>query len=102
MDKQQPQNKVFVFSKINQKESLQTQFNLGYTLKEALVKGDSYIMILELRNNSVYEEQKQIIDLQRIDLKTDGYEDKVKELLKKGYEVKLNNVSTAILVKYAK
>jgi hypothetical protein len=106
MEKQnEPQQKVFVLSIINQKEKLQQELNKGYTVRYALLKGSSYIFILEKPEIIIrppIQQPKEIESFRVLNPKNEDCQKEVISLQKKGFKIDSVTPTTAILFKYAK
>ena len=92
--------KIFVFTLLNQKDKLQTEFNKGYFVVHALPKGNSYIFILDKPESKPIYEPKEIESFRVLNQRSDDCQKEVESLKKKGFKVDSVTPSSAILIKY--
>jgi hypothetical protein len=96
----EPNQQVFVFTRLNQKDKLQTELNKGYFVVHALPKGDSYIFILDKPEEKPIHETKEIEAFRVLNIKNEDYVKETKLLQKQGFKVDSVTPSSAILIKY--
>jgi hypothetical protein len=104
MEKQnEPQQKIFVFTVLNQKDKLQTELNRGYTVRYALPKGAGYIFILDKPEPEIrppVQQPKEIEAFRVLNPRSEDCQRETKSLQKQGFKIDSVSPSSAILIKY--